>query len=204
MLFSKQTVAAISEITFRQCGTSACYSASQRRLLGMGCARRKSLGLSVMQSFLCRDFTATRNSHSVFLTSKKHLNVCEVAHLPVQQCCVRTSCGHFLVFCLTICHCTFVLQQYVLLPNQTQRSKIQHVSLFSPENFAKDVEMFARYVAGHCEGSFALARIIECPMLEGTLRIIKSSSCLHQTTQTSGNTSDFNCIIFKMYFAVLF
>lgn len=98
VLFSKQTVAAISEITFRQCGTSACYLAAQRQLLGMGCAKRKSLGLSVTQSFLCRDFTATRNSHSVFLTSKKHLNVCEVlaAHLPLQQWCVRTSCGRFL------------------------------------------------------------------------------------------------------------
>uniref|UniRef100_A0A803XTT9 Centromere protein S n=1 Tax=Meleagris gallopavo TaxID=9103 RepID=A0A803XTT9_MELGA len=30
VLFSKQTVAAISEITFRQCGTSACYPAAQR------------------------------------------------------------------------------------------------------------------------------------------------------------------------------
>lgn len=88
VLFSKQTVAAISEITFRQCGTSARYPAAQRQLLGMGCTKRKGpgLSLSVTLSFLCHDFTTTSNSHSVFPTSKKHLNVCKVlvAQLPVQ------------------------------------------------------------------------------------------------------------------------
>uniref|UniRef100_A0A8C2TXY0 Centromere protein S n=1 Tax=Coturnix japonica TaxID=93934 RepID=A0A8C2TXY0_COTJA len=37
VVFSKQTIAAISEITFRQCGTS------QRQLLGMGHAKRSTI-----------------------------------------------------------------------------------------------------------------------------------------------------------------
>lgn len=78
--FSKQTIAAIAEITFRQCGRKfAYYLFVQEHLLEKWCLKNRSRHwnqVSLVHCFLHYIFKSKRNSDFGFQTWKKHLKVC--------------------------------------------------------------------------------------------------------------------------------